>query len=259
MAGREVVRNPADLGAALLAKYPVSLDVFEGPLDLLLFLVRREHISPYDVPVSRVVEQFIGYLETLRELDLLELGGEFLSMAAALLSIKCRLLLARPGTEEHKEALLEAEELAHRLEEYEQVRRATEILLEIELGREGIYPRGMETNGDSRGKVLIASLPELVEVAKRAFLKAKERVVEDRRMSLEEAVERVLSSLGRRPRVSFRRLFPQEPTRDEVVAIFLAILYLLFQRRIWAYQERPFGPIFLSLRRGGSELVPKPS
>ncbi|HIE08820.1 MAG TPA: hypothetical protein EYP65_03110, partial [Armatimonadetes bacterium] len=118
MAGREVVRNPADLGAELLAQYPVSLEVFEGPLDLLLLLLRREHISPYEVPVSRVVEQFIGYLEAMGELDL-DLGGEFLAMAATLLSIKSRLLLARPGTEEHEEALLEVEELAERIEEYE--------------------------------------------------------------------------------------------------------------------------------------------
>ena len=253
MAGREVVRSPADLGAALLAQYPVSLDVFEGPLDLLLFLVRREHISPYDVPVSRVVEQFVGYLRAMRELDL-DVGGEFLAMAATLLSIKSRLLLSRPGTEEHEEALAEAGELARRLEEYERARRAAEILLNLELRREGIYPRE-PADGDGRGRLLVASLPELVEAARRVLSRAEARVVGGRRMSLEEAVERVLSILSKRPRVSLRRLFPRRPTREEVVAIFLAILHLLFERRIWAYQERPFGPIYLSLRRGGSKVA----
>lgn len=253
MAGREIVRNPADLGAALLARYPVSLEVFEGPLDLLLFLVRREHISPYDVPVSSVVEQFLGYLRAMRELDL-DVGGEFVSLAATLLSIKARLLLSRPGTEEHEEALLEAEELARRLEEYERARRAAEALLELELRREGIFGRE-PSDGSERGRVILASLPDLVEAARRVLRRAEERVVEGRKMSLEEAIGRVLSILSERPRVSFRRLFPRRPRRDEVVAIFLAILHLLFERRIWAYQERPFGPIWLSLRRGGSEVA----
>lgn len=251
MAGREVVRNPADLGAELLAQYPVSLEVFEGPLDLLLLLLRREHISPYEVPVSRVVEQFIGYLEAMGELDL-DLGGEFLAMAATLLSIKSRLLLARPGTEEHEEALLEAEELAERIEEYEKARRALKKLLELELLREGIFTR--EPKGGD-GRVVVASLPDLVEAARRMLLRAEPRVVKGRKMSLREAMERVLSILSRRRKVSFRGLFPRRPKRDEVVAIFLAVLHLLLRRRIRAYQERPFGPIYLSLRRGGSGLA----
>lgn len=106
--------------------------------------------------------------------------------------------------------------------------------------------------------MLLVSLAHLTEAARRVLRRAEEARMEGKpRVKVEEAIRRIISLLSRRRKVSFRRLFSPRPTRDEVVAVFCALLQLLLERKVWAYQERPFGPIYLSLRREVREVAPQ--
>jgi segregation and condensation protein A len=232
--------------------YRVRLELFEGPLDLLLHLIKRNEVDVRELPVAQITEQYLGYLELMRDLSL-DIAGEYLVMAATLTLIKSRLLLPSPEPEEGEEADPRAD-LVRQLLEYQRFREAAESLGERPLLRRDTFTRepsveGLppEPEGAPRIKV---TLWELME-AFRAVLKRAEpdpvHQVEGEVISLRARIDGLLQTLGVARQVTFESLFGEQPTREYVIVTFLAVLELMKQHVIEALQEEALGSILITL------------
>jgi segregation and condensation protein A len=223
----------------------VILDAFEGPLDLLLYLIRKENLDILDIPVAEITRQYTDYIEIMHNMRL-ELAGEYLVMSAMLAEIKSRLLLPRPAGDEDDEEDPRAE-LVRRLQEYERYKQAAEDLDALpQLGRD-VYQAGAE-RGD--GKLLRlppeVDLQDLIaalqEVMKRASMFAHHHVQMES-LSVRERMSSVLSAIQAHRYTRFVDLFTLEEGRMGVVVTFLAVLELTRESLIELTQAEPFAPI----------------
>lgn len=237
--------------------YRVELDVYSGPLDLLLRLVTREEVSIYDIPVARITDQYLAHLRTLPELDV-ETAGDFLVLAATLLALKARLLLpaARPGEEKASDDPEEdpRAELVRRLIVYRQYRQAAGWLEErlpvssLTFDR-GAPPEAAEKTPEAEPGSLSAQLSALV-LAYQAALAAlsatpPEHEVSMPRFNVEEKMAELLQRLERVGFMRFDELFSRGTSRQEIVATFLALLELVRLGQVRARQPKPFGRLEL--------------
>lgn len=236
--------------------YRVRLQVYEGPLELLVHLIESQEIDIWDIPVAHITDQYLDYLATLRELNL-EVGGEFLVMAATLLAIKARMLLPESDAEEAAAALDEEEdpreELIRRLVEYRRFRRAGRALDDHLKGRGVVAGRG---SPPQRGQVVYThpigsvTLFDLVR-AFRQVLEAQAREPRPfvhpavREITVEERFVEVLRIFHERSSVSLYDLFSSTKSRSYIVVTFLAVLEVLRRGIAVANQPDPFGPILL--------------
>lgn len=231
--------------------YKVTLEAFEGPLDLLLHLIRENEIDIYDIPITKVCEQYLAYLSIMESLDL-EVAGEWLVMAATLLEIKSRMLLPKEETQEESQEEQQDPrlELVERLIEYERFKSAAEVFRERETERSRVFARG-EVDLDYELKPTLT----LEDITAEDLLSALQRVLEDAteeevtsiqrrkftvRMRIREITKRLADAQGR---IVFEELFDDSVSRVEVVVTFLALLELLKMRRIKVKQKRTYGPI----------------
>jgi segregation and condensation protein A len=233
--------------------FVVELDRFEGPLDLLLHLIREQDIDIFDIPVARITEQFLRAIEGIETLGL-DRAGEFLEMAATLVRIKVQLLLPQRGDGEGELEDPRAE-LVRRLLEYEHFRDAADRLEDAEADRARHYGRGyvpprpavdpatLELDVDW-GDVWDA-LYELLERTRPAEL----HHVHGRVVTLEEKIELILGTLSRLTRVEFQELLRDHPDRLHAVATFLATLELARRRELAMRQSRHFAPLWLYPRK----------
>ena len=213
--------------------YVVRLDAFEGPLDLLLYLIQREEMDIYDIPIARITTQYLQFIESMEQLDLTP-AGEFLVMAATLMRIKSRLLLPvqRPGEEAAEDP---RRELVQRLLEYKKFKEAARKLEERESDRASRFTRPLDPAFVEEMK----ALPDEVtfEVSMAALVKALSGVlsrfetvatheVQLEPVSLEERVAWLRETLQGRPRLAWSELFSGSHTRIEVIVTFIAILEL---------------------------------
>ncbi|GAB4260684.1 MULTISPECIES: segregation and condensation protein A [Deferrisoma] len=233
--------------------YRVRLEGFEGPLDLLLHLIRKHRYDIYDIPIARILEEYLEVLDTMRELDL-DVASEFLVMAATLAEIKSRMLLPRPE-EEEEEGEDPRAELVRRLLEYERMRAAAERLAERPLlGREVFARTFRSPDLDEIDRPdapieadffqLLLAFREVLATASESFAEAVAR----ERISIQEAMQEVLGLFAASPPgrgLAFRDLFPPRPTRTRVVTVFLAVLELVRLRALRVVQVSPFGEIRL--------------
>lgn len=241
--------------------YKVQLDVFEGPLDLLLHLVRENQVSIYDIPIALITEQYLHYLDVMKSLNL-DVAGEYLVMAATLTYIKSQMLLPSPP-EEGEEREDPRRELVERLLEYQEYRAAMEALREREGHQMDVFPRG--TPGEILG--LLEEEPEgegLKEASAFDLLKAFEKVlaeirpavthvVEAEEMEMAERLTYILDRLAQVEVTTFSALFEGMARRIELVATFLALLELVRRRLIEVWQARPRGTLYLRRRVSGGE------
>ncbi len=233
----------------------VILEAFEGPLDLLLYLIKRQNLDILDIPVSQITSQYIEYVELMKNLNL-ELAAEYLVMAALLGEIKSRMLLPRqPGEEE--EELDPRAELIRRLQEYERFKKAAEDIeamprvgREIHLGQadppEYERPK-LHPDVDLR-EVLLA----LQDVLHRADMFESHQVTREK-LSTRERMTQVLERIGQDRFVPFVSLFSYEEGRLGVVVTFLAILELVKESLVELVQSEAFGPIHLRARASAHE------
>jgi segregation and condensation protein A len=244
VAGERLTRLPDDLYIPPDA-LEVFLDAFEGPLDLLLYLIKRQNLDIRDIPIADITRQYMDYVELMREVRL-ELAAEYLVMAAYLGEIKSRVLLPRPVVEDEEEGDPRAD-LIRRLQEYERFRQAAEDIDALpRMGRELLpiappvvdyrVPRP-EPTVDLR-EVLLA----LQGVLKRADL-TRSHQVQREALSVRERMSRVLEAVRDGAMVELTRLFSPQEGRAGVVVSFLAILELTKQHLIELVQTRAFGPI----------------
>ena len=230
--------------------YQVKLPIFEGPLDLLLHLIKQEQMNIYDIPIARITEQYLEYLQAMQELDL-EVAGEFLVMAATLVHLKSQMLLppeARP--EETPEEPDPRAALVQRLLEYQRFKEAATFFRRREEEQRRVFVRpGALTDGtDGEGPYLEASLFDLISAFSTALRDMPPEAVyhlDPEDVGVEERITWLLHLLAERPAVTFDELRRTMTTRWQVIASFLAVLELIRQGRIVAIQREPFGEIDL--------------
>lgn len=240
------------MSAAGVAGYRVRLDLFEGPLDLLLHLIKTNEVSVADIPVAAITEQYLAHLDLMRDLSL-DVAGEYLVMAATLTLIKSRLLLPAPEPPDDEEGDPRAD-LVRQLLEYQRFREAASALAERPLlGRDvfarepGVDPAVAEL--DLRRPVR-ATMWELMEALRAVLGRAQPDPVHEvaaEPVTLRECVLRLLRTLGVARRLTFDSLFGEAPTRALVIGTFLGLLELIRIGAVDALQEEPRGPILVVL------------
>ena len=228
----------------------VFLDAFEGPLDLLLYLIRKQNLDILDIPIAQITIQYMEYVELMKEIKL-ELAAEYLVMAAMLCEIKSRMLLPRPESAEEEHADPRAE-LVRRLMEYERFKQAAQDI--DGLPREGRdnFPVHAEVSSEHIRRIpptveLAEVLSALRDVMRRADLFTSHRV-ERESLSLRERMSRVLALVSRGGFVAFEALFDVTEGRAGVVVSFLAILELVKASTLELVQAEPYAPIHVRLR-----------
>src|SRR5256886_8108773 len=232
-----------------MAEYKVKFEVFEGPLDLLLYLIKKEEVDIYEVNLTRLATQFIEYIDTMRLLDL-EIAGEFLVMAATLMYIKSRELLPVD-----QQAQVEGDddgedprwELIRQLVEYKKFKDAAAQLAVLESRQEDIFPRmpgklEFEAAAPARPDVSIFDLVNAVNSVLKRFTKREDlRDIFEDRWTVSEKIEQLMRALSECAKMKFSELFAGVPSRSEVVVTFLALLELIRLKQLTVLQPEPFG------------------
>ncbi len=226
--------------------YKVKLEVFEGPLDLLLYLIKKNELDIYDIPISDITEQYLEYLELMRMLDL-NIAGEFLVMAATLIHIKSKMLLPV----EEKEMLPEdeedpREELVRRLLEYKRFKEAAGVLHDLESQRKKMFTRTATIELPEGEKFFEASLFDLItaltKVLKDVPKEVFQEIVKDE-FTVEQKVHDLLHMLVEKPVMRLSELFSGAKSKLEIIAIFLAVLELIRLKEILVVQKQSFAEI----------------
>lgn len=247
--GEAVTEMPQDLYIPPDA-LEVILEAFEGPLDLLLYLIRKQNIDILDIPVAEITRQYMGYVE-LMKVARLELAAEYLVMAAMLAEIKSRMLLPRSSEESEEEEDPRAE-LIRRLQEYERFKAAAEDLDTLpRLGRDLHVPRVEAPQARARTLLPQVELSEMLlamaEVLRRADMFESHQVTREA-LSTRERMSEVLERLRDGHFVPFGQLFLIEEGRLGVVVTFMAILELIKESLVELVQNEPFAPIHVRIR-----------
>lgn len=246
--GRPVLELPRDLYIPPDA-LEVFLEAFEGPLDLLLYLIRRQNLEVLDIPIAEITRQYMDYVELMKEFRL-ELAAEYLVMAAMLAEIKSRMLLPRPVHEEEEEEDPRAE-LIRRLQEYERYKQAAEELDELPRWGRDVFPAGAEFTMESRVKPLpTVTLAELLKAFQAVIERARlynHHHVQRESLSVRERMSQVLESLSSQQFVELPCLFNLREGRLGVVVTFLAVLELMKEALIEVVQSEPLAPIYVRL------------
>ncbi|MFC3609617.1 segregation and condensation protein A [Stutzerimonas tarimensis] len=228
----------------------VFLEAFEGPLDLLLYLIRKQNIDILDIPVADITRQYMGYVELMKAVRL-ELAAEYLVMAAMLAEIKSRMLLPRSTALEEDEGDPRAE-LIRRLQEYERFKQAAEDIDALpRVGRELQVPRLEAPEARARRLLPVVSLEEVLlsmaEVLRRADMFERHQISREA-LSTRERMSEVLERLKGGEFVAFVELFQAEEGRLGVVVTFMAVLELIKESLVELVQNEPFAPIHVRAR-----------
>ena len=242
--------------------YRVNLSVFEGPLDLLLHLIKKNEVEIVDIPIATITEQYLGYLEMLRELSL-DVAGEFLVMAATLTLIKSRMLLPPSEGEEDEEEADPRAALVQQLLEYQRYREAALELAERPLLHRDVFVRepvmdAPDDTGSGELPRLQVTVWELLEafrgVLKRARPESVHEVVTDA-ISLRDRVRSLLHALSVARSLEFESLFDADASRFEIIITFLAMLELMKMGAVRAVQEDRYGRIVIEMAVADASAV----
>ncbi len=235
--------------------WKVDLEVFEGPLDLLLYLIRREELDIYDIPIGRITEQYMQYLDLMRQLNL-DVAGEFIVMAATLMVIKSRMLLPverrtvdEGGDEEWVDPRLD---LVRQLIEYKKFKDVAGRLGEYEalaaesFGYGGRRPKFERTSADAAGALGDVDIFDLLTAFQDVLARAAEipqGELKGMRWSVPDKMDLIVERTRAEGQISFTSLFADTAPRGEVIVTFLALLELLRQHRVIVYQNAAFHEI----------------
>ena len=231
--------------------YTVKLDIFEGPLDLLLYLIRKNEVDIYDIPIALITEQYLEYLDLMTVLNL-DIAGDFLVMAATLAKIKSKMLLPPSvDSEEGEEGDDPRAELMEHLLEYQQYKEVADRLKNRELLEKDIFTRIQIEEHipelDKNSAVIEASLFDLVDALKKVIerkdLPGNLMEVAVEKISVRDKIGEILSMVKKNQQIIFQSLFDGLSTKYEIVVAFLALLELIRLRAIKVFQVHPHGEI----------------
>ena len=232
--------------------YQVKLDSFEGPLDLLLHLIRKHELNIYDIPIAIITEQYLHYIEIMQDLDL-DVAGEFLVMASTLIHIKSRMLLPRPETAAGDDTDAEdpREQLVRRLLEHQKFKAAAELLHERETLRSAQHMRPdtriADAAGDGYEPELEVDLFSLLAAFRGVLERANRRprmVLPPEQISIEDRMHQLLGRLSETDACGFEDLFADgDGSRGFMIVTFLALLEMIRLKQVRIFQQGGFGPI----------------
>ena len=243
--------------------YKVKLDIFEGPLDLLLFLIRKNEIDIYDIPIVTIAQQYVEYLELMKALNL-EIAGEFLVMAATLIHLKSRSLLPQQdddtGVDEGTDPL---EELRRQLIEYQKYKDAALVLREKEILEKDVFTRSYfeervvksEEGLEMEDLSLFDLLSALKNILKKGDHKDALMEVTAEQISVKDKITWLLEMLTDKKNVTFESLFDSLKSKMEIVSTFLALLELIKLQAVRVLQQMPFGTIFIYSIESSQESI----
>ncbi len=231
--------------------YTVRLETFEGPLDLLLHLIRKNELDIMDIPIALITEQYLEYMKLMKELNL-DVAGDYLLMASTLLHIKSKMLLPVSALEEEEGGEDPRAELVRRLLEYQKFREAAGELDRRPLKGRDIFVRAVPPDPQEpqeEGKMEV-SLFDLLEAFRQVLARVRTETFHEvmlEPITVEQRVQEILSLLQREKRsIAFHTLFTERVSRRMIVVTFLAILELVKMKQIRLYQTAPFETIRLS-------------
>ena len=244
--GEPVTTLPQDLYIPPYA-LQVFLEAFEGPLDLLLYLIRRQNIDVLDIPIAEITRQYVQYIDVMKELQL-ELAGEYLLMAAMLAEVKSRMLLPRPEKEEDDEADPRAE-LVRRLQEYERYKKAAEDISDLPRMERDVFV----ATADAPERKVTTKMPDVTmkellmafhDVLQRAEMFASLHMQREP-LSVRQRMSEILTRLKANDFTGFSNLFDPEEGRMGVAVTFIAILELLRESVIEVVQSEQYAPLHI--------------
>lgn len=244
--GEPITTLPQDLYIPPYA-LKVFLEAFEGPLDLLLYLIRRQNIDILDIPVAEITKQYVEYIEVMQELQL-ELAGEYLLMAAMLAEIKSRMLLPRPVIDEEDEADPRAE-LVRRLQEYERFKKAAEDISDLPRLERDVFI----ASADAPERKITTKMPDVTmkelllafhDVLKRAEMFSNLHLQREP-LSVRQRMSEILSRIKANDFTGFADLFDPEEGRMGVAVTFIAVLELLRESVIEVVQSEQYAPLHI--------------
>lgn len=225
----------------------VRLDAFEGPLDLLLHLIRREEIDIWNIPIAHITEQYLEYLQIMKDLNI-NLAAEWLVMASTLIYIKSKMLVPEEKQEENEEVQGEdpRNELVYQLLEHQKFKNAAEMLYSREEVENAVWNNPPEDAVGDVNEIVAVSLFDLLK----AFHEVVRRFEEQRVMELdheevtvEQKIEEIRNRLLVRDNLMFSALFAGSRSKMQMIVTFLALLELVRMREVWLYQKRAFEEI----------------
>jgi segregation and condensation protein A len=238
-------------------KVPIKfkLEAFEGPLDLLLHLIRSNEVDIFDIPVAKITEQYLSYIEMMKQIDI-DIGSEFMVMAATLIHLKTKLMLPQQEDDEDPRA-----ELVERLLEHKQYKEAAGMLSQREERESRVWKAP-----SSRQKGYVEVEEEFVEVDIFQLISAFQEVmrsighvesmeIEHQRISVDEKIKQLTGLLNRTKKVLFSTLVEGVTSKREIVTIFLALLEMVRNKFLVIFQNRNFGEIVLFRRDRAQRIL----
>lgn len=222
----------------------ITLGDFEGPLDLLLYLIRQEQVNIYDIPVARITDEYLRYLKLMQELDL-TVAGDFLVMAAQLIELKSRMLLPRDpfaATEEQDDPRAE---LVNRLLEHEKFKAAAQMLWSRATVEQAVFTRA-EIETDTNNPEVAVGLFDLLRVFQQILARHKEEVlmeIEREEVTMAEMIDRLRNMVRSAGELNLIKFFERAQSRRELVVAFLSVLELVRLTEISLVQSETFGEI----------------
>ena len=263
----EAVEVPPGVESTLPEDAPrIQLPLFEGPLDLLLYLIRRDRIDIHDIPIAPITRRYMEYLELMKELNL-DVAGEFMVMAATLIHIKSKMLVPVSPTEAEsdEEGVDPREELVQRLLEFQRYKEAAGVLHQNAQIRAATWTRPdavIPAFDDTGEEMLEAGLFDLISAFRELLERRKNLVaheVADEGKSIEARIEELLELIKEGESVEFLELFAAEETKGGMIVTFLALLELIRLKRVKVYQRGVFGPIRVFRPFGPEGAAPQPA
>jgi segregation and condensation protein A len=234
---------------SILEAYPVRLQNFEGPLDLLLHLIKKHEVNIYDIPIALITQQYLAYIDLMQELNL-DVAGEFLVMAATLIHIKSRTLLPRPDPAQEDPEEDPRDALIRRLLEHQKFKAAAELLHERETVRSAQWTRPdgpiAEIAGEAPEPEIEVDLFSLISAFRSVIERAKQRpatYLPSEQISIETRIEQLLAQLSETEACGFEDLFTGVRGRAGMIVTFLALLEMIRLKLIRVYQTNAVGPI----------------
>jgi segregation and condensation protein A len=234
---------------SILEAYPVRLINFEGPLDLLLHLIKKHEMNVYDIRISTVTQQYLEYLDLMQEMNL-DVVGEFLVMAATLIHIKSRMLLPRPDPTQEDPEEDPRDALVRRLVEHQRFKAAAELLHEKEIQRSAMWTRAdgpvAEVVGTAPEPEIEVDLFSLMAAFRQVLERARARprvLLPPEQIPIETRIEQLLERLSETEACGFEELFADVQTRAGMIVTFLALLEMIRLKLVRVFQQSSFTPI----------------
>lgn len=234
-----------DLNGSSNASYKIKLDIFEGPLDLLLYLIKKEELDIYDIPIAHITEEYLKYIQLMQELDI-DLASEFLVMAATLIHIKSKMLLPVINESSELENLEDPrQELVKQLLEHKKFKSAAEMLWSRVQVEQNVFVRAsIET--DSENPEVAATVFDLVSAFQKILARRKEQIaveIANDKLTLAQKIVEIKNLLKNHLQINVTNLMEAALSKAEIIIIFLAILELVKESVIGLMQTEIFGEI----------------